>query len=62
MGRVDFEELGVFRPDFADVFVRSEAIQGLKALCEVVGGKEVGEMPTKLVGGFRSGSAARSPL
>ena len=44
MGWIEFEALGVFCPDGADVFVRCKSFEGLESSGEVVGIHEVGEM------------------
>jgi hypothetical protein len=46
---VGLEASGVFGPDPADVFVGGEALEGLEALGEVVGGVEVGEVASELL-------------
>ena len=40
MGRVDFETLGAFRPNFANVFMRRKAGEGFEAFGEIVGDKK----------------------
>ena len=47
--RIEREAVWLRSPDFADVFVRRETLEGLQTLCEIVGGDEVGEMASKLV-------------
>jgi hypothetical protein len=41
--------LRVFDQDLADVFVVREAVEGLEALGQVVGGEEVGEVASELL-------------
>jgi hypothetical protein len=41
MERVQFESILVFCPDFADVFVRGEAFEGLEPSTVIVGIDEV---------------------
>ena len=47
--RVKNESFRLGCPDFADVFVGREAVQGLQSACEVVGREEVGEVCLQLV-------------
>ncbi len=48
MERIKFEAFWLGSPDFADVFVWGEALQGLEASAVVVGVDEVGEVVFEL--------------
>ena len=48
MGRIDFESRRLFCPDFADVFVGRETVQGFEPASEVVSIQEVGQMLSQL--------------
>src|SRR5215510_1631924 len=52
MERIESESFWLFRPDFADVLVGCETLEGLETLGEVVSGHEVCEVNSKLVMGF----------
>lgn len=44
MGWIDDESVWLCSPDFADVFVRGEAVQGLESSPEVIGCHEIAEV------------------
>ena len=52
MGWIEFESLGFFCPDGADVFVGCKSSEGLEPSSEVVGVDEVGEVLTEVLVGF----------
>ena len=52
MGWIEFESLGFFCPDVADVFVGRESSEGLESSGEIVGIDEVGEMLPEVLVGF----------
>ncbi len=52
MYRIEPESFGLLCPDFADVFVGREPIQGFKSLGEVVGHDEAFQVLAKLVMAF----------
>ena len=52
MGWIEFESLGFFCPDGADVFVWGKSFEGLEPSSEVVCVDEVGEVMTEVLVGF----------
>ena len=52
MGWIDVESVGLFCPDFADVFVWGQAVEGLQTAREIVGVDEVAEVAAEMIVGL----------
>ena len=52
MGWIEFESMGLFCPEVADVFVGCKSSEGLESSSEVVGVDEVSEVLTEVQVGF----------
>lgn len=52
MDWIEDESVWLFCPDFADVFMRGETVEGLQAASEIISGDEVGEVGSQLLMGL----------